>query len=60
MFNLSYRTYFYKFDDIYIRGESLFYNRYRVEKYDINRYVEIFDYLAAVIRKSIYHFRRVK
>ena len=36
MFNLSCRIYFYKFDNIYIRDKSLFYNRYQIEKYDIN------------------------
>ena len=60
IFNLLYRIYFYKFDDIYIYNKSFFYNRCRAEKRGINQYVEISNYLATVIKKSIYRLYRVK
>ena len=60
MFKFSYRTYFYKGDNNYIRDKSFFYNNCQVEKRDINRYIEIFIYIQLIIKKSIRRYFRVR
>ena len=41
MIDLLYKTCFYKKDDFYIRGEFSFYIEYKINKCDIDRYIEI-------------------